>query len=168
MNRTQLWGAGAALLLASRFPAFAQDASSKKFIAEAVQGNLAEVQMGQLAQSKGKSDGVKQFGKMLETAHGAANEQATAVATQIGANSPSEPNTKQKKTYDMMSKLSGAKFDREFASHMVADHKTDIAKYNKAAKGNGPAADYAKQTLPTLNNHLQAAQSLNKQSVSSR
>jgi putative membrane protein len=164
----QLWGAGAALLLASSFPALAQDAMSKKFITEAVQGNLAEVKMGQLAETKGQSDGVKQFGKMLENDHSTANEQATAVATQLGVNAPTEPNAKQKKTYDMMSKLSGTKFDQEFASHMVADHKTDIAKYNKAAKGNGPAADYAKQTLPTLNNHLQTAQSLNKQSVSSR
>ena len=44
---------------------------------------------------------------------------------------------------------------------MVADHKKDVAEYQKEAKRkNDPAADYANQTLPALQNHLQMAQSL--------
>jgi putative membrane protein len=166
MKTMQLWGAAGALLLVSTCSAFAQD--SKKFVAEAIQGNLAEIAMGQLAQSKGQSDGVRAFGKTLETDHSAAKEKAIVAAQAVGARTPSEPNAKQKKNYATMSKLSGAKFDREFADHMVKDHKMEIAKYSKEAKGSDPVASYAKDTLPDLKKHLETAQSLQKQPFSSR
>jgi putative membrane protein len=59
-----------------------------------------------------------------------------------------------------MSKLSGANFDREFAKHMVDDHKKDIKAYEKEAKKNDAAGAYAKEALPTLQKHLETAQSL--------
>ena len=62
-----------------------------------------------------------------------------------------------------MSKLNGAAFDKAFAAHMVADHKKDIAAYQKASKSkNQQVAGYAGETLPTLQKHLQTAQSLQK------
>jgi hypothetical protein len=42
-----------AILLVS--PCFAQDRASQKFFKEAIEGNFAEVQMGQLAQKQGSS-----------------------------------------------------------------------------------------------------------------
>ncbi len=142
-------------------PCFAQDKASQKFLKEAVEGNLAEVQMGQLAEKNGKSDGVRSFGQMLQKDHSEANQKATAAANQMGMSPPSEPNSKQKAMYDKMSKLSGDRFDREFAKHMVTDHKKDIKDYEKEAKKNDAAGGYAKETLPTLKKHLETAQSLN-------
>jgi len=43
---------------------------------------------------------------------------------------------------------------------MVKDHKEDIAKYQQEARQSGPAADYAKQTLPKLREHLRMAENL--------
>jgi putative membrane protein len=42
---------------------FAQDAASQKFLNEAIEGNFAEVQMGQLAKKQASSDGVRAFGR---------------------------------------------------------------------------------------------------------
>ena len=166
MTFARIWGVAGMLLLASGCSAFAQD-SAKKFISEAIQGNLAEVSMGQLARSKGQSEGARAFGRTLETDHTAAIDQATAAATEVGALVPTEPSAKQKRTYEMMSKLSGPRFDREFIDQMVEDHKVDISKYTKQASGSGPVAKYAKATLPMLKQHLDTAQSLQEQSVSS-
>jgi putative membrane protein len=45
----------------------------------------------------------------------------------------------------------------------VADHKKDIAAYKKETKSkNQTAAAYANETMPTLQKHLQTAQSLQK------
>src|SRR3954454_22016926 len=112
----------------------AKEQPGQKFITKAIEGNLAEVQLGQLAQQKGASDGVRNFGQQLATDHTAANQRATAVAGQMGVTPPSEPNKKQKATYDRMSKLSGVAFDRQFVKHMVDDHKKDIADYQKEAR----------------------------------
>src|SRR4051794_15403608 len=142
--------------------AFAQGAD-QKFVKEAIEGNLAEVQMGQLAQQNGASQGVKDFGRMLQNDHGQANGKATSLASSLQVTPPTEPNAKQKNDYAKMSKLNGAAFDKAFAAHMVADHKKDIAAYQKASKSkNQTVASYASETLPTLQKHLETAQSLQK------
>jgi predicted outer membrane protein len=61
-------------------PALAQDKASQKFITEAIQGNFAEVAMGQLAQQNGERSDVKSYGQMLVTDHGAANQKAIEAA----------------------------------------------------------------------------------------
>jgi putative membrane protein len=141
--------------------ALAADKASQKFITEAIQGNLAEIAVGKLAQQKGQSDGVRSFGAQLVSDHTAANDKAMSVAQSMGVSPPSEPNKKQKAVYDRLSKLSGENFDREFAKAMVDDHKNDIREFEKEAKKkNDPAAEFANQTLPTLRKHLEMAQSL--------
>jgi putative membrane protein len=139
----------------------AQDKASQKFLTEAIEGNLAEVQMGELAQKNGNSDGVRSFGQMLQKDHSEANQKATAAASSLGMTPPTAPNSKQKADYDRMAKLTGAKFDQEFVKHMIADHKKDIREYdNEAKKKTDAAASYAKEALPTLHKHLETAQSL--------
>jgi putative membrane protein len=141
--------------------ALAADKASQKFVTEAIQGNLAEIAVGKLAQQKGQSDGVRSFGAQLVSDHTAANDKAMSVAQSMGVSPPSEPNKKQKAVYDRLSKLSGENFDREFAKAMVDDHKNDIREFEKEAKKkNDPAAEFANQTLPTLRKHLEMAQSL--------
>ena len=156
-------GLMAGLLLSSaEASAQSKSAASQKFISHAVEGNLAEVQMGQLAQEKGTRDGVRAYGQVLQQDHSAAAQKATAVATQMGVNPPTEPNKKQKAMHHSLARLSGAAFDRKFASEMVKDHNKEIASYQKASKKqNDPAAAYAAETLPTLQKHLATAQSLN-------
>lgn len=147
---------GVTLSLAILFapPSLAQDATSQKFLKEAIEGNFAEVQMGQLAKKQASSDGVRSFGEMLEKDHSSANQKATAAATSLGMMPPTSPNKKQTADSDRMSKLSGAQFDKAFVTHMVADHKKDIKEYEKAAKKKDPAGSYATETLPTLRKHI--------------
>src|SRR5450631_3756137 len=114
--------------------ASAKDKPSEAFLKKAIEGNFAEISMGDLAQKNGQSDGVKSFGKMLSTDHSAANQKAMDAAKGMGVNPPSGPNAKQKADYDKMSKMSGAGFDKMFATHMIKDHQKDIAEYKKASK----------------------------------
>jgi putative membrane protein len=143
--------------------ASAQDKASQKFLTEAIEGNFAEVQMGELAQKNGQSEDVKSFGKMLVTDHGDANKKAMDVAKSMNVTAPSGPNTKQKADYDKMAKMNGAAFDKMFAQHMVADHKKDIAAYKKETKKTDAAGQYAADTLSTLQKHLDTATSLQRQ-----
>jgi putative membrane protein len=154
-----LAGVAMAALLVSG-SASAQDKASQPFLTEAIQGNLAEVQMGQLAQKNGSSDAVKQFGQMLVKDHGESNQKAMSVASSMGVTAPTQPNSKQKATYNRLAKLTGNQFDRAFAKDMIADHKSDIRAFEKESTKNDAAGSYAKETLPTLRQHLQAAESL--------
>jgi len=152
---------GAATFLAlSMAGAAAKDKGSETFLKKAIEGNFAEVSMGELAQKNGQSEDVKSYGKVLSTDHGAANQKAMDAAKGLAMNPPSGPNAKQKADYDNMSKMSGAAFDKMFATHMVADHQKDIAEYKKAAKNKDAGGEYAAGQIDTLQKHLEAAKSL--------
>ena len=133
---------------------------SETFLKKAIEGNFAEVSMGDLAQKNGQSEDVKSYGKMLSTDHAAANQKALDAAKGLGMNPPAEPNAKQKADYEKMSKMSGAAFDKMFATHMVADHQKDIAEYMKASKIKDAAGEYASGEIDTLRKHLDTAKSL--------
>lgn len=150
--------------LMSVLPAQAKEQSGQTFLEHAIGGDLAEVQLGKLAQEKGGSQGVRDFGKTLETDHSAAQQKASELAQSMGVTPPGTPPKKAQRDYDKLSKLSGAKFDREFLRHAVRDHKRDIAQYTKESKrqSDGQVAQLAQDTLPTLEKHLQMAESLEK------
>jgi putative membrane protein len=151
-------GASLAAALLYGSPSFAQDKASDKASQKFI--NLTEIQMGQLAQKNGNSDGVRSFGKTLEQDHSDANQKAVAAAKSLGVTPPTEPTSKQKRDYDRMSRMTGAKFDEQFIKDMVADHKKDIREFEKEAKKNDAAGSFAKEALPTLHKHLDTAQSL--------
>ncbi len=161
--------AAAAVTLGSLSGAWAANQADQHFITEAIQGDMAEVQMGQLAQQKGQSDAVKSYGQMLVNDHQADEQKAKQVANQIGVTPPNEPTAAQKSDYDKMSKLSGKAFDRRFAVMMVNDHRKDIKKFQREArKSNDPVGQYANEALPTLKKHLSEAQKLEHNSTASR
>jgi putative membrane protein len=143
--------------------AFAAGQAGEHFIKEAIQGNLAEVKVGGLAEEKGASQGVKDFGAMLAKDHATANEKAKQAAQSLGVTPPDEPGVKQKTVYQELSALSGKEFDQHFIKDMVKDHKEDVQKYEKEANGSGPAASYAKEVLPHLRKHLETAEHLQQQ-----
>jgi putative membrane protein len=134
--------------------------ASQVFVKEAIQGDLAEIQIGRLAQRKGASDGVKQFGQTLESDHTAGLQKAKSLAASLGMMAPSAPNAKQKSTYNQLSRLSGRRFDRQLAKRMVKDHEKDVQAFRLKRRKIGPAAEFARQTLPTLEAHLKQAKSL--------
>src|SRR6188472_215270 len=79
MNSKSLVAVGAGLILLGSVAA-ASAKSNQEFLTDAIQGNLVEISLGQLAQKNAGSDGVRSFGQMLVQDHSAANEKATSLA----------------------------------------------------------------------------------------
>jgi putative membrane protein len=144
------------------------DRASQKFIKAAIEGDIAEIDIGKLAQEKGQSEGVKRYGAMLVKDHGGHKAKAEEVASQLGVTPPTGSTFGQKATYAKLKLLSGETFDRSFAKSMVKDHRDDIKDYQKEAAKSDAAGRLARETLPTLHKHLEAAQHLTAQKQSSR
>jgi putative membrane protein len=136
--------------------------SDSDFAKDAARGGMAEVKLGQLAQDKGTSDAVKEFGKKMVDDHSAANDKLKSVAAQENVTLPSGLNKKDQATYDKLSKLSGDAFDRAYARDMVKDHQEDIAAFRQEANnGQDPQIkSFASDTLPTLQDHLKMAREM--------
>jgi putative membrane protein len=154
--KRQLTLAAAAIAALSISAVSAKDKPNAALLKKAIEGNYAEVSMGDLAQKNGQSEGVKSFGKMLSADHATANQKAIDAANGMGVDAPTGPSPKQKADYEM----SGASFDKMFASHMTADHQKDIAEYKKEAKLKDAAGEYASGQIDTLQKHLDTAKSL--------
>jgi putative membrane protein len=132
------------------------------FAKEAAQGGMAEVKLGQLAQEKGSNDSVKSFGKRMIDDHSRAGDKLKAVASRENITLPKDISAKDQVTYDRLSKLNGAAFDRAYARDMVKDHETDVAAFQKEANAgkDDSLRGFASETLPTLLDHLKQSKEM--------
>jgi putative membrane protein len=127
------------------------------FALKAAQGGLAEVRLGKLAAGKAASPDVKAFGQHMVDDHTKANEQLKSVAQEERMTLPADVNHEQQATYDQLSKLSGAEFDRAYVKAMVSDHQEDVKDFTKEVKSGQDAKikAFASQILPVLEQHLE-------------
>ncbi|MGI8580685.1 MAG: DUF4142 domain-containing protein [Chitinophagaceae bacterium] len=142
---------------------YAPDKESLDFVTKAASGGMLEMRLGQLAQQKAKSQRVKDFGSMMVTDYSKANDELKSLASSQNITVSSAMLPDHQKHYDMMSKMSGADFDKHYIEMMLDDHKQDINEFRKAANrsGNDVFKSFAGKTLPTLQRHLDSAQAIN-------
>lgn len=141
----------------------AGSASGAEFLKKAIEGDNSEIMLGQLAQQKGASAGIRDFGQTLVQDHTQAKQQAEMVAQSMGVTPPTQPMPEASREEKKLQGMSGAAFDREFARYMVQDHRKDIGDFQRqAAKHKGPVSNLARQTLPTLHKHLDMAEKLQR------
>ena len=143
--------------------------SDRNFLMKAAQGGMAEVELGQIASQRASDPQVKQFAQRMVTDHTKANDQLKQLAAAKNVQLPTEVPAAGKRERDRLSKLSGTQFDREYMSHMTSDHKKDTSLFRSAAKSarDADVKQFASTTLPTLEEHLQMAQSIAKSTKSS-
>jgi putative membrane protein len=146
----------------------AQQADQTNFLADAIRGSVAEAKLGQLAAERAQSQQVREYGDMLRKDHTKSLEKASSLASEIGVPASTELSDRQKKQFESLQKLSGEEFDTTFLSQMVSDHQSNIAKFSaQAQSGSDPEVTaFAKETLPTLQAHLQHAQSIQSELTS--
>lgn len=143
--------------------------TTAELVATLHQINRMEIDAGKMAQDKGASQAVRDLGQTLERDHQAADDQLKDYAGKnklnVDAAVPSSVSTDLQRTeeeMDHLQKVSGAVFDRQFATDMVRDHEKAIGIVSKARAG---AADPQLQTLlgdlePQLREHQQLARNV--------
>jgi putative membrane protein len=155
-------------LAASRSQTAGTAASDEQFVKEAAQGGMAEVKLGQLAEANGNNESVKKFGAKMVEDHSKASNELKEAAKKENLSLPADIDAKDKATYDKLSKLKGAEFDREYAQNMVKDHQKDVRAFQREADNGKDEVirGFASQSLPMLQEHLKEARAMLK-SVSS-
>jgi putative membrane protein len=134
------------------------------FVKNALQGGIAEVQLGQLTLQKSSNDQVKQFAQKMIDDHTRLGEQMKPVAQQVGVAVPTEPSKKDRQTMAKLQALSGPAYDQAYIKDMVKDHKKDLSDFQMEASSGQDAAvkDAATQGSQIISQHLQMAQQLAK------
>jgi putative membrane protein len=133
-----------------------------KFVRDAAESSLAEIQLGQMGVQKATNSDVKAFAQRMIDDHTQANSQLAPIASQKGVTLPTDVSALHKHAASQLSKLSGAEFDRAFMDQMVTDHQKVVAEFQHVSKGakDSDVKSFASTKLPALQEHLRMAQDL--------
>ena len=136
----------------------------KKFVKEAAEGSMVEVQLGKVAMQKSSNEAVKRFAQQIVNDHSKAAEDLKQVASKQNMPVPTGIGSKAQSKIDKLSKLSGPAFDKAYVKGELKGHKDDVRMFqSEAQNGDNPSVkQFASQTLPTLQQHLAMAKSLGK------
>lgn len=142
-----------------------QDYAAQAFVSQAIEGDDAEVQLGQLAEQKGQTADVKEFGQKMVADHTQINAKLMEpVAKQLGSSVPKGPSKKEKKEIAKMQGLSGQQFETAYIQMMVTDHQKDLKNYkDEADSAQNPMVKQAAQEAATVvQKHLQLIEQIAK------
>jgi len=138
--------------------------TDQTFAKEAARGGMAEIKLGKLAESNGASEAVKSFGTRMVAEHTKAGDNLKQAAEQEHITLPTDLSPKDQATYDRLSKLNGAEFDRAYAQDMVKDHQQDLRDFQReVSQGNDDVIKaFAADTVPMIQQHLDQAKEMLK------
>jgi putative membrane protein len=163
---TLLSAAGIAAFGLSIVAAAAPGEGDQQFLARAIQSDIAEVKLAELALQRSNDDGVRELAHRLQTDHTSSMQEATTLARMLSVMIPSAPTEDAQRHYETLARLSGAAFDEAFVEHMVEGHREAVRDFRERAEANddsanaGAVAGLAKKSLPTLEQHLAIAEEL--------
>lgn len=140
-------------------------AADRKAITDMGMANMAEVELGKLAQSKTQNAEVKEFASKMVEDHGAALAEVQTLAQAKGVTLPTALDAKHKAMATRLEKLSGDAFDKTYVKQGgVGAHKETLTKLQKASKAAKDADVKAQvdKTIPVVQAHLKQAEQLAK------
>jgi putative membrane protein len=134
--------------------------ADRQFMSEAARDSLAKIRLAYLALENAQNEQVKSFARQMLSDYGDASRNLADIATAQFVQLPNEIDPKDQDSFEALSQLHGAAFDKAYMKAMLSEHEADVSRFKKeAAKGNNQAMiDWARQTLPTLESDLKEAQ----------
>lgn len=136
--------------------------STDAFIANAAISDMYEIQAGQIAQQKGRSQAVKDLGKQMVTDHTALSNAMKPLIIAAGKTAPTGLDERRKGLIDNLNAAGPADFDKVYLSQQEAAHNeavTLMQGYADHGDDAGLKAGAAK-ALPKIKAHLSHVQGL--------
>ncbi|MEN2401195.1 DUF4142 domain-containing protein [Flavobacterium sp. MC2016-06] len=146
----------------AKFDSIKDKKDDSEFLVDIAEVNLAEIEIGKLAQIKSTNPDVKSFGKMLVDEHTKSASEVSALASKKNFVLPTSITEEGKEEYKKLNEKSGLDFDKKFADMMIDGHEKAIEKLTKASED---AKDedvklWASNNISNLTAHLQHAKML--------
>lgn len=137
----------------------------RKFVEDAAIGGMAEVQFGQLATQRAQHQAVRDFGNTMVSDHTPVNQRLMTIAATLGITPPDKLDFMHRRTARKLGKAEGREFDEDYIKSQVKDHEKMIELMEDQIKEgqNADLKQLATDVLPKLREHLQMAQSIERQ-----
>lgn len=134
------------------------------FAKAAAMAGMAEVELGELAQSRAFSPAVKSFGKKMVEDHTMIGAQLRLIAAKEGIALPPMIDEKHQKAAEKLAALNAITFDKAYVEDMVKAHEKAVRLFNEASEEctNSDLRNFALATLPKLEGHLAEIKAIQK------
>jgi putative membrane protein len=133
------------------------------FVKEVAISDMFEVESSKLAESKGNA-ATKSFAGQMVTDHSKTTSELKGLVSggKVKAELPTAMDNAHQSKFDKLKGLSGADFDKQYASDQQGAHKDAVNLFERYAKGGDNAAlkNWASKTVPTLKHHMEMADKL--------
>jgi len=141
-----------------------------RFAQEAAAAGMEEVAEGKLARERAADPAVRRFAERMVEDHTRAGDQLHQVAASENLSLPAHLDKSAGKELDALTKLHGPAFDKAYMKHNVSAHDKAVKEFGKEAKSGHDAGlrHFAAETLPTLEEHRQLAQSTAREAGASK
>jgi putative membrane protein len=132
-------------------------------IRQAVDEQMLEIRLGELAQSRAADTAVKNFGQRMVTDHSSMNQQWTTLARNNRISTGTDLNQGGRATVARLEGLSGATFDRAYMQRMIQGHQQDLSAFRRMASvAESPEVRQLASTgVTAIQQHLTLAQQIN-------
>jgi putative membrane protein len=152
--------------------------NTRDFISAMTIAGMTEIQLGNLAITRASHPDLKAFGQLMVKDNSMANTELRSIAQQLNVTQPTELDQKHREIFDRLANVGPLEFDREYTKAMIEGHQ-DVAKLLRSRTGDStgsaqtgtavgtsgtidadPLTRWARQVLPTVEQHLERAQQL--------
>ncbi|HVV01933.1 MAG TPA: DUF4142 domain-containing protein [Verrucomicrobiae bacterium] len=153
--RAQNNNSGSSSPLALR-PRGSATSGTAKFLKEAARHNDMEVALAEMGARKAQNQKLKQYCQQLQHEQQAINSELRPIAREHGLSLDQSLTPVDQTQLNRLEKETGATFDRRLASYLLADQNRNISTLKKASyeTAANDAKEYAKQTLPKIQQEL--------------
>ncbi|HEY1056541.1 MAG TPA: DUF4142 domain-containing protein, partial [Emticicia sp.] len=103
--------------------------ADREFVNNASMNNMAEISLGELAQSNGSNDSVKTYASMMVTDHSMAQDELDSLASSLNVDQADSLNASMKALRDRLAGLTGYDFDTAYINSQVAAHTMAISQF---------------------------------------
>jgi putative membrane protein len=132
--------------------------SPKEFATMASQSNMFEIQASKLALDISEQEDVRSFAQQMIDDHTKAGDAMKAAAKEADIGDvPTDLNTEYQAKMETLENASAEAFDDLFWQIQLREHRQAVQLFTQFSQQDGPLAEFAKNTLPTLQGHLDKA-----------
>jgi putative membrane protein len=132
--------------------------TTKGFVTAAATSDMYEVEAGKIAEARGQSQGVRDFGRHMVEAHTQTTDQLKTVlaGNNINVTPPTHLDNRRQGMIDDLRGAKPADFDHRYLSQQEAAHKEARILMRGYAKNgdNNAVKQFAAETLPKIEDHL--------------
>lgn len=137
---------------------------TEDFIKEAATSDMLEIEASKLAEQKGNADEKKFAAQMITDHTKTSSELKSMVSGDMKGAIPTALDDSSQKKLDKLRDAKPEDFASEYDPMQVSAHKDAVSLFERYAKGGDDPKlkDWAGNTLPALQHHLEMAQDMNK------